>query len=50
MRAEVEREYGGNQLIRLDMVRLRLSKEVKEKERSIKERDRKIEELMQQQV
>ena len=42
MRVEVEGEYGGSP-IRLDMVRLRLAKEVKEK-------DRRIEELTQQQV
>ena len=37
MRAEVEGEYGANQPIRLDMVRLRLTKEVKEKDRRIQE-------------
>ena len=41
MRVEVEGEYGGP--IRLDMVRLRLAKEVKEK-------DRRIQDLTQQQV
>ena len=43
VRGEVEGEYGGGHPIRLDMVRVRLSKEVKE-------RDRRIEELTQQQV
>ncbi len=43
MRMEVEGEYGGNHPIKLDMVRLRLTKEVKEK-------DRRLEELTQQQV
>ena len=43
MRAEVEGEYGGHQPIRLDMVRVKLTKEVKEKERM-------MEELAQQQV
>ena len=43
MRAVVEGEHAGSQLIRLDMVRLRLSKEVKEK-------DRRIEELIGRQV
>ena len=42
MKVEVEGEYGGSP-IRLDMMRLRLAKEVKMKERS-------IEELTQQQV
>ena len=42
MRVEVEGEFGGIP-IRLDMVRLRLAKEVKEK-------DRRIDDLMQQQV
>ena len=41
MREEVEGEYGGS--VRLDMVRVRLAKEVKIK-------DRRIEELTQQQV
>ena len=43
IKREVEGEYGGNQPIKLDMVRLRLTKELKEK-------DRRIEELLQQQV
>ena len=43
MRAEVEGRYGYNQPIRLDMVRLRLTKELQEK-------DRRMEELAQQQV
>ena len=42
LRAEVEGEYGGI-TFRLDMVRLRLAKEAKEK-------DRRIDELIQQQV
>ncbi len=42
MRAEVEREYGDSPF-KLDLVRLRLAKEVKMK-------DRRIEELTQQQV
>jgi hypothetical protein len=42
MKVEVEGEYGGSP-IRLDMVRVRLAKEVKVKER-------RIEELTQQQV
>ena len=42
MKVEVEGEYGGSP-IRLDMVRIRLAKEVKMKER-------RAEELMQQQV
>lgn len=41
VRMEVEGEYGGP--VKLDMVRVRLAKEVKEK-------DRKIQQLMQQQV
>ena len=41
MRVEVEGEHGGS--IKLDMARLRLSKEVREK-------DRRMEELTQQQV
>ena len=41
MREEVEGEYGGS--VKLDMVRVRLAKEVKIK-------DRRIEELKQQQV
>ena len=41
MREEVEGEYGG--LVKLDMVRVRLAKEAKIK-------DRRIEELTQQQV
>jgi hypothetical protein len=41
MKVEVEGEYGGP--VRLDMVRVRLAKEVKVKER-------RIEELTQQQV
>ena len=41
MREEVEGEYGGS--VKLDMVRVRLAKEVKTK-------DRRIEELKQQQV
>ncbi len=41
MRGKVEGEYGGP--FKLDMVRVRLAKEVKEK-------DRRIEELTQQQV
>ena len=41
MREEVEGEYGGS--VKLDMVRVRLAKEVKIK-------DRRIEELTQQQV
>ncbi len=43
IRVEVEGEHGSCHPIRLDMVRLRLSKEMKEK-------DRRIEELTQQQV
>ena len=43
MKVEVEGEYGGSHPIRLDMVRVRLAKEVKE-------RDRRIQELTQQQV
>ena len=43
MREEVEGKYGRNQLIRLDMGRVKLAKEGKE-------RDRRLEELAQQQV
>ncbi len=43
MRMEVEGEYGGSYPIKLDMVRLRLAKEVREKAR-------RMEELTQQQV
>ncbi len=43
MKMEVEGEYGGNHPIKLDMVRVRLTKEVREK-------DRRMEELTQQQV
>ena len=39
----MEGEYGGSHPIRLDMVRVRLAKEVKEK-------DRRMEELTRQQV
>ena len=43
MRVQVEGEYGSSHPIRLDMVRVRLAKVVKEK-------DSRIEELTQQQV
>ncbi len=43
VRMEVEGQYVGSHSIKLDMVRMRLAKEVREK-------DRRIEELTQQQV
>ena len=43
MRGQVEGEHEGRHVIRVDMVRLRMSKELREK-------DRRIEELTQQQV
>ena len=49
VRVKVEGEYGGG-VVRLDLARVRLAKEIKEKDRTIKEKDRRIEELTQQQV
>ena len=48
MRVEVEGEHGCSHPIRLDMVRLRLSKEVKEKDRRMEDMRRNMEDITRQ--